>query len=55
MKGLSFQYLKNIITKLRNRTASESMCLVMNKGNHSPFTFLKSIRRSNEPITDHKE
>ena len=42
MKGLSFQYHKNNTTKLRNRTALESTCLVMKKDNHSLFgTFLK--------------
>ena len=41
MKGLSFPYLKNTIIKLKNRTASESTCLVMKKDNHFPFTFLK--------------
>ena len=41
MKGFSFLYLKSIITKLRNRTSSESTCLVMQKDNHSPFTSLK--------------
>ena len=38
MKGLSFPYLKNTITKSKNRTASESMCLVMKIDNHSPLT-----------------
>ena len=41
MKGLSFPYLKNTTIKSKNRTASESMCLVMKKDNHFPFTFLK--------------
>ena len=41
MKGLSSLYLKDSKTKLRNRTTSESMCLVMKKDNHSLFTFLK--------------
>ena len=41
MKGSSFQYHKNSTTKLRNRTASESMCLVMKKNNPSLSTFLK--------------
>ena len=38
-----FQYLKNIITKLRNRTALESTYLVMKKNNHTLFTFLKKV------------
>ena len=38
MKVLNFQYRKNTTTKSKNRTASESMCLVMKKDNHSPFT-----------------
>ena len=33
-----FLYLKNTTTKSKNRTASESMCLVMKMDNHSPFT-----------------
>ena len=41
MEGSSFQYHKNSATKLRKRTALESMCLVMKKDNHSLFTFLK--------------
>ena len=44
MKGSSFQCHKNSTTKLRNRTASESMCLVMKQDNHSLFTSPK--RRS---------
>ena len=36
--GLSFPYPKNITIKSKNRTASESMCLVMKMDNHSPFT-----------------
>ena len=39
IQTLNFLYLKNSITKLRNRTASESMYLVMKKDNHSLFTF----------------
>ena len=41
IQTLNFLYLKNIITKLRLRTALESTCLVMEKDNHSLFTFLK--------------
>ena len=38
MKGQSFLYLKNTATKSKNRTTSESTCLVMKKDNHFPFT-----------------
>ena len=41
MKRSSFLYLKNTTTKSKNRTASESTCLVMKKDKHFPFTFLK--------------
>ena len=41
MKGLSFPYLKNTTTMSKNKTTSESRCLVMKKDNHSPITFLK--------------
>ena len=41
---LYFQYRKNSITKLRNRTALKSTYLVMKMNNHTRFTFLK--RRS---------
>ena len=33
-----FLYPKNTTIKSKNRTASESMCLVMKMDNHSPFT-----------------
>ena len=41
MKGSSFPYLKNTTIKSKNRTASESTCLVIKKDSHFPFTFLK--------------
>ena len=41
IQTLNFLSLKNIITKLRLRTASESTYLVMKKDNYSLFTFLK--------------
>ena len=41
MKGLSFPYLKKTTIKSKNRTASESMCLVMKMDNHFPFTSSK--------------
>ena len=40
-EGIEFPYLKNPTIKSKNRTASESTCLVMKKDNHFPFTFLK--------------
>ena len=41
MKGSSFQYHKNSITKLRLRTALESTYSVMGKNSDSISTFLK--------------
>ena len=37
-EGIEFPISQNTITKSKNRTASESMCLVMKVDNHSPFT-----------------
>ena len=54
MKGLSFPYLKNTTTKSKNRTASESTCLVMKKDNHFPFTSPKKSLKTNEPTTNHR-
>ena len=39
--GITFLYLKNTTTKSKNRTTSESTCLVVKKDNHFPFTSLK--------------
>ena len=36
--GINFPVSQNTITKSKNRTASESMCLVMKMDNHSPLT-----------------
>ena len=36
--GIDFFYPKNTTIKSKNRTASESMCLVIKMDNHSPFT-----------------
>ena len=36
--GINFLNPKNTTIKSKNRTASESMCLVMKMDNHSPFT-----------------
>ena len=54
MMELIFLYPKNTTIKSKNRTASESMCLVMKMDNHSPLTSPRDIRRPNEPITDHQ-
>ena len=40
-KGLSFLCCKSSTTKSRNRTVSESTCLVTKKDSRFPFTFLK--------------
>ena len=54
-KGIEFPVSQNSTTKLRNKTASESMCLVMKKDNHSLLAFLKKkVRRPNEPTANHK-
>ena len=37
-EGIEFPVSQNIITKSKNRRASESMCLVMKMDNHSPLT-----------------
>ena len=39
--GIDFLVSQKHYNKVENRTTSESMCLVMKKDNHSPFTFLK--------------
>ena len=36
--GINFPFPKNTTIKSKNRTASESMCLVVKMDNHSPFT-----------------
>ena len=44
IQTLNFPYLKNSMTKLKNRT--ESTYLVMEKDNHSLFTFLKKSSKT---------
>ena len=39
--GIDFPLSQKHSTKSKNRTTSESTCLVMKKDNHFPFTFLK--------------
>ena len=41
-----FPVSQNSITKLRNKTALESMYLVMKNNNHSLFTFLKKSSKT---------
>ena len=49
-----FLHPKNTTIKSKNRTASESMCLVM-KMDTIPHSHLqRDIRRPNERITDHQ-
>ena len=45
-EGIEFPVSQKHYNKVENRTTSESMCLVMKKDNHFPFTFLKKSSKT---------